>query len=74
MSTESHRAAMSAPIPRDPCPYCESADEKHGAATCPGCFERNFERSEIYTDNSVLARGARLWDSIWGAVIGGRSV
>jgi hypothetical protein len=72
----SYKSAMSAPIKRgEECPYCKTADEKHGAPTCPGCLDRHFERDPvvIQTDTSLLARGARLWDSWWGAVVGGRS-
>jgi hypothetical protein len=75
MTSASYKSAMTAPIKRgEECPYCESADEKHGAPTCPGCLDRHFERSEIQTDTSLWARWTRLWFSIWGAMVGGPSL
>jgi hypothetical protein len=48
MSEESLRAAMSAPIKREPAPEV------------------------VYTDTSLLARFARLWDSWFAAAFGGK--
>jgi hypothetical protein len=48
MTIESHKAAMSAPIKREPAPEV------------------------VYTDTSLLARFARLWDSWVAAVFGVR--
>jgi hypothetical protein len=44
----SYKAAMSAPIKRDECPYCTSDNEAVRStfcnATCAGCLSRHFEK------------------------------